>query len=99
MGKINIEQLLSLVKNTKKVEKIIKNNSTLNKWYQSGHIRIYINLDYTIPVVEVWRAFWEGYDQENDINMDKRTKDSITSILRKNNFVYLERIESYIYYS
>jgi hypothetical protein len=84
-----IDELNSLIKKMRKADKIIKKSDYL-KWYESGHIKL--RSIGTFAMVEVWRML-----DANDLNtMDKKTKDKITSYLKKNNFTYYENRECYI---
>lgn len=85
---LTIDELNSLIKQMRKADKIIKSSDYLNKWYQSGHIKLFSKGRFVM--VDVIR--WNGSD-----DMERSTKDYIISYLRKNNFLYYEQIGCYIW--
>lgn len=91
LGRYTIEDLKISLKYFKKLEKIIKSNDFVNKYYQSGHIKLFVRE--SIPVVEVLRFIDEDAEY-----MEKSVKDRITSFLKKNGLLYLEKWDAYIYY-
>jgi hypothetical protein len=99
MQKLSIEELDVVIKMLKKIEKIIKSNEFINKWYLSGHIRVNgkSNGIALLPIVEVFRLIPEQFGDLKSVNMDKVTKDKITIFLKKNDCIYYESFEGYIY--
>lgn len=91
LGRYTIEDLNISLKYFKKLEKIIKSNDFVNKYYQSGHVKLFVRE--SIPIVEVWRFI----DADAEY-MEKSVKDRITSFLKKNGLLYLEKWDAYIYY-
>ena len=78
------------VRLTKQIEKIIKQNEFVNKWYELGNVKIFLNTSSLLVMVEVWRI-------DGDSIMDKQTKDKITNFLKKNKCFYSELHEAYVY--
>jgi hypothetical protein len=97
MQKTRVDELAVILKMLRKIEKIIKSNELCNRWYESGHIKIFgLSTGLALlPIVEVWRL---RPDEEGEqLNMDKQTKDKITSLLKKNDCIYFEMYDCYIY--
>ena len=96
LNKWTIEDIEFNLKLLKKAKKLNIGNELLNKWYNSGHIKLYsIN---NVVSIQIDRLIIEDGEVVDDtIQMDKGTKDRITNFLRKNAFLYLERWDAYIY--
>jgi len=94
-----IEELEVVNKMVKKIDKIIKSNEFTKKWYDLGHIKVFglCNGTGLLPIVEVWRLNPDDDGDPESAYMDKQTKDRITSFLKKNDCIYFERHECYIY--
>lgn len=91
LSRINIA-----VRLTKQIEKIIKQNEFVNKWYELGNVKIFLNTSSLLVLVEVIRIV-EVSRISDDSNMDKQTKDKITKFLKKNKCIYSELHDAYVY--
>jgi hypothetical protein len=91
LGRHTIEDVSISLKYLKKLDKILKSNDFVNKYYQSGHVKLYARE--CIPIVEVWRLV----DTDSE-NMEKATKDRITNFLKKNGLFYSESWGAYVYH-
>lgn len=78
------------VRLTKQIKKIIKQNEFVNKWYELGNVKIFLNTSSLLVFVEVSRI-------SDDSNMEKQTKDKITKFLKKNKCIYSELHDAYVY--
>lgn len=88
-GRQTILQLKDSLNSLKKLEKSIKSIELLNKYYESGHIKIYAKEN--LPIAEVHRGIYGESDY-----MEKSTKDKITAAFRKKGMYYVELWDAYV---
>jgi hypothetical protein len=90
-GRLTINELATSLKSLKKLEKFIKSKELLNKYYQTGHIKIYSKNN--LAIVEVWRLIDQTPTSEY---MEKSVKDKITILLKKGGMFYVESWGAYV---
>ncbi len=88
-GRQTISQLNDSLNYLKKLEKFIKSTELLNRYYESGHIKIYSKEN--LPIAEVSRGIYG-----NPEYMEKSTKDKITAAFRKKGMYYVESWDAYV---
>jgi hypothetical protein len=86
-----LEELKLMIKYINRFKKIINSSEILTKYYQSGHIQLYVRRG--IPIVEVVRMI----DVSDAEYMDKSTKDKIVNYLKKNGLGYIEKYDAYTF--
>jgi hypothetical protein len=90
-GKLTINELATSLKYLKKLEKFIKSKELLNKYYETGHIKIYSKNN--LAMAEVWRLIDQNPTSEY---MEKSVKDKITILLKKGGMFYVESWGAYV---